>query len=157
VILAVFDATTLLQAAANRQGPAGQCLAFADEGHVQLLLSADTLAEIRDVLDRPKIRRSFPKLTDEHVDAFLDRLIAVARHLDDIPAAFRLDRDPDDEPYVNLAIAAGAGFLVSRDNDLLDLAKDTQFIAAHPSLAIVDPVAFLRHVQTEVAKKRGYE
>jgi predicted nucleic acid-binding protein len=56
-----------------------------------------------------------------------------------------------------LAIAAQAAFVVSRDNDLLDLMKDEEFRKAYPALAILDPVAFLRHVRAEVAKELGYE
>ena len=51
MISAVFDATILLQAAANRKGPAGSCLSFVDQGHVKLFLSALTLEEIGEVLN----------------------------------------------------------------------------------------------------------
>jgi predicted nucleic acid-binding protein len=36
----------------------------------------------------------------------------------DVPLAFEYPRDPKDEPYINLAIAAEAGFLASRDRDI---------------------------------------
>ena len=62
-----------------------------------------------------------------------------------------------DEPYLNLAIATQAPFIVSRDNDLLDLMKNDEFRKAYPALTIMDPVAFLKHVRTEVAKELGYE
>jgi hypothetical protein len=39
MISAVFDATTLLQAATSRNGPAAGCLALVDDGHVRLFLS----------------------------------------------------------------------------------------------------------------------
>lgn len=54
-----------------------------------------------------------------------------------------LPRDPKDEPYLNLAVAAQATFLVSRDLDLLDLIKDAAFRQRHPDLNILDPPAFL--------------
>lgn len=37
---------------------------------------------------------------------------------------FSYERDPKDEPYVNLALAAGAKYLVTRDKDLLDLMSE---------------------------------
>jgi predicted nucleic acid-binding protein len=51
--------------------------------------------------------------------------------------------------YVNLAVAAGAGYLVSRDRDLLDLmdqatAVGKEFGQRFPGLRIMDPAAFLR-------------
>jgi predicted nucleic acid-binding protein len=72
-----------------------------------------------------------------------------------VRSSYRLARDPDDEPYLNLAIAAKASFLVSRDNDLLDLMKDDAFRKAYPDLAIVDPPTFASHVRSEVAKATG--
>lgn len=71
--------------------------------------------------------------------------------LESVPTEFSYDRDPKDEMYVNLALAAGAAYLVSRDNDLLDLMKETDigraFRERFPSLTILDPVAFLREVE----------
>jgi putative PIN family toxin of toxin-antitoxin system len=152
---AVFDTTTLLQAATSRKGPAAACLAFVDEGHVRLFVSAVTLDEIREVLNRPKIRKSFPKLTDENVLDFLDHLVDKGHLVEDVPRAYQYERDPDDEPFLNLAIAAQAPFIVSRDNDFLDLMKDEAFRKTYPDLSIVDPVAFLQYVRDEIAKKPG--
>src|SRR5438132_1365376 len=67
-----------------------------------------------------------------------------------VPIAFRLDRDPDDEPYLNLAIAMQPSFLVSRDKDLLDLMKDDSFRKAFPGLTIIEPIAFLAHVRVQI-------
>ncbi len=157
MIPAVFDATALLQAAASKKGPAGACLAFIDEGHVKLFLSAVTLEEIHDVLHRPEIRKAFPKLTDEHVLDFLEHLVDKGHQIEEVPSIYRLDRDAKDERYLNLAIATQAPFIVSRDNDLLDLMKDDAFRKAYPGLTILDPVAFLKHVRAEVAKELGYQ
>lgn len=69
--------------------------------------------------------------------------------VDNPPAVFRLPRDPKDEPYLNLAIAVGARYLVSRDNDLLDLMTDespeaSAFRQQYPNLTVLDPVSFLQ-------------
>lgn len=85
--------------------PGHACLAFVDEGHVKLFISAVTLDEIREVLNRPDIRRSFRKLTDENVLDFLDQLVGKSQMVEDVPRVYRYDRDPDDEPFLNLAIA----------------------------------------------------
>ncbi len=147
MIWAVFDATVILQAATNRMGPAGSCLAFVDEGRVELFVSAAVLAEVRDVLHRPKIRKAFPKLTDDKVRDFLEHLADKGHTLVGVPAVYRLDRDRDDEPYLNLAIATGAAFIVSRDKDLLDLMNDEEFRNAYPAITVLDPVAFLSHIR----------
>jgi putative PIN family toxin of toxin-antitoxin system len=155
MIPAVFDCMTFLQGVTNRKGPAGACLALVDEKHVKLFVSADILEEIRDVLHRPKIRKSFPTLTDEVVQDFLDHVVETAHAVENVPSAYKLGRDPDDERYLNLAIATQATFLVSRDNDLLDLMKDDAFRKAYSDLAIVDPPTFATHVRSEIAKTTG--
>jgi putative PIN family toxin of toxin-antitoxin system len=156
MIAAVFDGMTFLQAATNRKGPAGACLALVEEGHVKLFVSADILEEVRDVLYRPALRKAFDKkLTDDIAQDFLDHVVDVAHAAEHVPPVYRLDRDPDDEPYLNLAIATQASFLVTRDHHLLDLMDDDGFRKSYPGLTIIDPAAFLKHVRTEIAKNAG--
>jgi len=57
-------------------------------------------------------------------------------------------RDHDDEPYIDLAAAVNADYLVSRDHDLLSLATDhtiqaKEFRQRFPRLSVVDPVGFI--------------
>ena len=65
-----------------------------------------------------------------------------------MPREFALERDPKDEPYLNLACRSGAEFLVTRDDDLLDLVASSDNVGLalkqrFPSLRIVEPVRFL--------------
>lgn len=68
-----------------------------------------------------------------------------------MPHAFDYPRDPDDEPYIDLAAAVKADFPVTRDKDLLSLMNDhlaeaKQFRQQFPQIRIVDPVSFLNTV-----------
>jgi putative PIN family toxin of toxin-antitoxin system len=150
---AVFDCMVYLQAAARSEGPAASCLRRAEAGDVELFISPEGIAELRDVLNRPRIRKRFPPLTDEGVARFFRRLEQTAVVVDPVPELVKLSRDPKDAKYLNLAIAAGAKLVVSRDNDLLDLmtGSDTDaetFRTSYPEITILDPVAFLRIVRT---------
>jgi putative PIN family toxin of toxin-antitoxin system len=152
---AVFDTVTLLQAAANPAGPAGACLRLVTEKKVILHLSEDGLAELADVLSHPKIRKKFSLLTDEHVSGFIRGLRALAEVLPEVPSVFRYVRDPDDEHVLNLAIATRATYIVTRDNDLLDLraednADGLALKALHPTIEITDPVSFLTQAEFTV-------
>jgi predicted nucleic acid-binding protein len=84
-----------------------------------------------------------------HETAFLADVRAIAVALKDVPHLFSYPRDPDDEPYVNLAIAAGARYLVSWDNDLLDLMQDEDFLQRLPDLTISNPVPLLKAFPTK--------
>lgn len=140
----VFDCMIFLQATASRSGPAAELFRQLDAGRFTLYVSEAILREVRDVLARPRVRRKNPDLTDERVEALLRHLAAVAVPVADVPRASDLPRDPKDEPYLDLALASGASFLVSRDKDLLDVMSDLTFRADHPGLTILNPASFLR-------------
>jgi len=151
----VFDCMILVQAAANPHGEAGRCFLAVETGLVQLTMSQATRYEAHDVLTRERVRLKLPSLSDERVAEILDSMDHYALPVDTVPLAVRLPRDPKDEKYLNLAIAANAKYLVSRDNDLLNLmteraAEAIDFRTAYPDIRILDPVAFLQTLQTEL-------
>jgi putative PIN family toxin of toxin-antitoxin system len=148
LIRAVFDCMVVLQGAARRESAAGACLLLVEMEAIELCLSKEIIAEVQDVLARPRVRQKFPALTDELVGRFLMALERRAVLIPEVPRVFAYQRDPKDEPYINLAIAAGAGYLVSRDTDLLDLGQPSDLDGGRlrrraPHLRILDPVSFL--------------
>lgn len=102
---------------------------------------------MRDVLLRPKLRAKFPILTPDWVESVLSALEAEADLFYDVPRVIELPRDPKDEPYLNLALAAEARYLVTRDRDLLDLADNSAFQSRCTQLLILDPLSFLSHME----------
>jgi putative PIN family toxin of toxin-antitoxin system len=149
---AVFDCMVFVQALANVKGPAYACYELVRGARVGLYLSTEVVAEVSDVLSRPKVRRKLPALTDEAVEAFLLDVVGRAMMLSEVPQAFRLERDPKDERYINLALAVDAAYLVTWDRDLLDLMNDREFRQQFPGLAILEPPAFLRHFPNDRAE-----
>ncbi|HXG66733.1 MAG TPA: putative toxin-antitoxin system toxin component, PIN family [Blastocatellia bacterium] len=151
VIDVVFDCNVFLQAAANPDGPAGTCKKLVDKGALKLFISPEILAEVEGILRRPKVRERFATLTEELITAFLEDILSVAVMVEDVPQRFTFTRDPKDAPYLNLAIAASAAYLVSRDSDLLDLMightqECKEFRQRFRPLKVVDPVTFLREL-----------
>jgi uncharacterized protein len=61
-----------------------------------------------------------------------------------VPETFKLERDPKDERYINLALASSAAYLITWDKDLLDLMDDKGFRLQFPQLTILKPPALLR-------------
>lgn len=77
----------------------------------------------------------------------------------DVPKVFEYLRDPEDDPYLNLAISARAAFLVSRDRDLLDLmtghdAESKQFRQRFRFLKVIKPLDFLNEVEKARERKQ---
>lgn len=152
LVSAVFDCNVYLQAAARENSVAAECLRTVEKGSVRLCLSEDILAEVEDVLNRPEIRNHFQTLTDEIVEAFLLKLRKTAQVVRQVPQKFNYSRDPDDGPYINLAIEAEADYIVSRDKDLLDLMTGytdecKKFRQRFRSLKIVEPLEFLKEMR----------
>ncbi len=143
----VFDCNTLLQALGSPGGPAGRCVQLAIDGKVDLFVSPAVLEELREVASRPKVIAMLHLVT-ERVQEFFEAIEIAATVLTGFPEPFAYQRDLDDAHYVNLAIAANAKLIVSRDRDLLDLMDLTKPEAAEfqkrfPLLRILNPVAFL--------------
>jgi putative PIN family toxin of toxin-antitoxin system len=148
----VIDCMIFVQAAANEQSPAARIFDLVDEGKITLYVSKLILAEVRYVLNRPELRARLRTLTDVAVEALFERLDNIAVLVRHIPKRFVYPHNPKDKPYVNLALAAEATYIVSRDNDLLDLMRwDTEegreFQKRFRSLKIVDPVTFLKELK----------
>ena len=145
----IFDCNILFQAYLTPNGPAYACLQLVEDKRAKLLLSLDLLAEARDVLNRPFVREKFPHVTPETIDQFLSGVAYAAELWRSVPPIQTYERDADDEPYLNLAIAAQADYIVTRDQDLLALTTDHSIEAkqfrqlTRNRLKILTPVAFL--------------
>jgi len=152
-IRVVYDCVVFLQGAGRRTNAARKCLELVDDGTVQLCLSPDVLAEIDDVLNRPEILSRFPLISSQDSQTLLRTARNKSLLLASVPKAFRLPRDPDDEPYTDLAIAASAKYLVTWNDRHLTylMRKDTpegiQFCSLFPNVNIVDPPTFLHEIR----------
>ena len=149
-VSAVFDCMIFLQGLGHRLGPSRRCLELVDQGRVILYMSQPIRSEVTDVLSRPTILRKFPEIEGTVAQSMLSALWTKV-HIYAHPAkSFMLPRDPDDEPYTDLAIATAADFLVTWNDRHLTylMRKDTpegiDFCARFPHLKIVDPPTFLR-------------
>jgi uncharacterized protein len=98
----------------------------------QLLVSAATIAELDDVLRRPKFNEYVSEV--QRLE-FLATLIERAEAINVFDVVTEC-RDPDDDKFLELAISGKATHIVTGDTDLL---------ALHPfrGIAILRPQAFL--------------
>ncbi|MCG3163590.1 MAG: hypothetical protein JMDDDDMK_05029 [Acidobacteria bacterium] len=148
----VCDCMVFLQAVANDDSPAAKILDLMDAGEVRLYVSEQILREAREVMNRPRLRAKLSGLTDERIEAFFLRLERQALWLREVSHKFDFQRDPKDAPYVNLAVAASADFIISRDNDLLDLMSShdddsKEFRQRFRPLKVITPESLLAEVE----------
>ncbi len=135
----VADTNVLVRALINGVA-ASPLLHLWQAGQLQLVVSTETLAELAAVLTRPKFQRYF---TADNVTALLTLLrdhgewIVINSHL-------ALCRDPKDDIFLNLAIAAQAAYLVSEDNDLVADAALTATMLTDYQIQIVREVELVK-------------
>lgn len=114
----------------------------ARNGAVTVFTSAELLAELEDVLRRPKLASLIarvPSTSDELVDAY--RALATVVTASPLPTP--VSADPDDDAVLACAIAADAEVIVSGDDDLLRLAsyQNIPILTASALLALLSPPA----------------
>jgi uncharacterized protein len=114
--LIIFDASALVSAALKADSVPERALLRAEEVDV-FALSAAVDAEITEVLNRPRFARAIPLARRERVLEILRR--AAVWFEPTVPVTDC--RDPKDNKYLELALAAGAETIVSSDDDLLVL------------------------------------
>ncbi len=102
----------------------------------KLLVSEATVAELDEVLRRPKFNRYVP---EEKRLEFLAALVQMAE-LVEVKEVITACRDAKDNKFLELSVSGRASHIVNGDSDLL---------ALHPfrDIAVVTPQAFLASLQ----------
>lgn len=112
----VFDTNVLVSALLFDAGkPARAFFTVLRDGEV--IVSADVVSEVSEVLGREKFRRY---VTEEQRERFLQGLLREAT-LVGIQETVRVCRDPKDDKFLELAVNGRADCIVSGDDDLLVL------------------------------------
>ena len=104
-------------------------------GQGSLIASVDTLAEVNNVLKRPRFDRYLRRtLRDEFLHGLGQMAVTI-----EINQTIRACRDPKDDKFLELAVCGNATHIVSGDRDLL---------ALHPfrGIPILTPGTFLADV-----------
>lgn len=113
----VVDPGVFVSAALSPMGNPAKVVEAIRSGLVILVVSPHLLAELDEVLARPKLRARLDP------DALLSlRLVLGAAPAVDDPAPIAVSRDPKDDYLIALARQAGADCIVSGDADLTVLA-----------------------------------
>jgi putative PIN family toxin of toxin-antitoxin system len=106
-VIVVLDTNVLVTGLLNPYGPCGEIVRLVAAGDLRLCFDARLLAEYEEVLLRPKFGFEADKVRLFLAQLEDSGLLAVARPLPD-----RLP-DPDDEPFLAIALAGPAECLVT--------------------------------------------
>lgn len=132
---AVLDTNVLLALWLFRDPVVEPLRAALATGELRAFRSAATDAEFAEVLGRPALFSVAP----ERQAALLATWQAASSLVEAIQPAPWVCRDPLDQKFLDLAVSAGANWLITRDRDLLKLARK----ARRQALVIVTPARWL--------------
>jgi putative PIN family toxin of toxin-antitoxin system len=135
-VRAVADTNTVVSAFLWGGAPA-EVLTAAREQRLTLFTSAALIAELEDVLSREKFAARILQVGSSPAD-----LIAGYRALAQLVRTAEIapvSRDPDDDQVLACALAADAGLIVTRDQDLrtLDPFRTIRILPAREALALI--------------------
>lgn len=133
----VLDTNVLVAGLISPFGSCGDIVRMVFSGNLTLCVDARILSEYREVLQRPKF-----KFDHDKVAAILDYIERHGWAVTSAPCSLSLP-DPDDEPFVEIAVSGGADFLITGN------------VAHFPSemcqgVKVLSPAGFLKR-----AVKRG--
>lgn len=127
----VLDTNVVVSGLLQSKGNPAQVLALALAGAVQVAHDKRILAEYADVLTRPKFKFDNDRVHDVLTKLEVDRLAvdATGQHHLELP-------DPDDEPFLAVALAGNADYLVT--GNLADYPAERR-----RGCAVVSPAEFM--------------
>ncbi len=136
----VIDANIILSAAISRKGLPNQLLdIFFSEARFELIVSPAIIAEWYQCVSRKSIQKA-ACASEVQLQSFIASIIARSIIIEDSATAKGLCRDPKDDMYISAALDSNALFIMSGDNDLLDL-------AAVENVPIITPRQFYNWLQ----------
>ncbi|MCU0592730.1 MAG: putative toxin-antitoxin system toxin component, PIN family [Desulfobacterales bacterium] len=103
----VLDTNVLVAGLLSPFGPCGDILRMVASGNLTLCVDARVLSEYREVLERPKFG-----FDHDRIAAIIDYIEHHGRVVASTPLSHSLP-DPDDEPFLEIAVSGGADYLVT--------------------------------------------
>jgi putative PIN family toxin of toxin-antitoxin system len=128
----VIDTSSLISYILTKGEIMSQVMAAWRKDDFILLSSPDTRAELSAVLNRPEIQ----KLSSVSLAPFAEGVEKFSQH---VPGQLKfkgISRDPKDDKFLACAVEGKAHYLVSSDNDLLEIGK-------YETVCILNPGQFL--------------
>jgi putative PIN family toxin of toxin-antitoxin system len=131
----VLDANVLISAVISSRGAPAQISRLWEEERFDLVVSQPILQELERVIHYPRIQQRY-NLPEEDVVRFLRLVRGGAIVVEPDFEIQAIERDPSDNRYLECAIEAGASYIVSGDQHLLELGE-------FQGIVILPPAAFL--------------
>lgn len=131
----VLDANVFVSALISPHGTTAQLLEVWEARRFAVLISADILDELDRVLHYSKLRDRY-HLSEGRIKRYLQLLRSQCVWVTPTISLAVVERDPDDDRYLECAVAGRATIIVSGDKHLLAL-------ATYEDIQVLSPAGFL--------------
>lgn len=130
--LIVIDANVWISAVIWGGNPA-KVIELAENKEIIILVTPEILDEITDVLEYDRIKKAYEN-AGKTKSEILARILSIAKVVNISEAGGEgpyVIEDPDDDKFIDLALFAGADYIVSGDHHLLNMkqVKDIEIIS----------------------------
>lgn len=141
--IVVIDANIILSAAISKTGLPNHLLElFFSKGSFEIIVSPLIIAEWYQCVSRKSIQKA-ARASETQLQSFIASIITRSTIVEDSASAQGICRDPKDDMYISAALDGNALFIVTGDDDLLDL-------TAVESVSIVNARQFYNWLQTRL-------
>lgn len=137
----VLDANVLISAMISGEGNPAEILRRWEGEDFDLFVSPPILEELERVLHYPRIQEKY-HLPEERVEEFLNLIGTQAILVEPQMRVEVIQRDLEDNRYLECALAGEANYIVSGDDHLLDL-------GSYEGIEILSPAGFLALLELE--------
>jgi putative PIN family toxin of toxin-antitoxin system len=137
----VIDTNVLVAGLLSPFGACGEIVRMVSVGELTLSFDARIILEYKEVLRRPKFG-----FEEDKIASFLDYIVYRGRAVAPTPLPYSLP-DPDDESFLEVALASQAGCLVTGNQEHFpaELCKGAK---------VITPNEFLIFFKNQLAKKK---
>jgi len=135
MIKAVLDTNVLVSGLISSKGSPAKIIDFWEDEKFSLITSKKIMEEVVRVLSYPKIRVKY-NLDKEKIKDFINGLTFFSEVCKPQEKISVINDDPEDNKFLEAAVQANAGFVVSGDKHLLGLGE-------YEKIRIIKPNTFL--------------
>lgn len=131
----VLDTNIVVSRFLSPQGSPARILTLWEEGVFELLVSEGILNEYERALSYDNVRKRHG-FTIEEIKQWMHNARKYGHSVASEEVSIYVSKDPDDDKFIECAVAGGADYIVSGDTHLLSLGE-------YKGIQILSPAAFL--------------
>ncbi|MES0361288.1 MAG: putative toxin-antitoxin system toxin component, PIN family [Anaerolineales bacterium] len=131
----VLDVNVLMSAIISSKGSPDRIMELWEEERFKVVISPEIIGELGKVIHYPKIQEKY-HLPGQYVAQFLELISNQAIVIKPVREITQIKSDPEDDKYLECAVAGGAAYIISGDQHLLRLVE-------YQGMPILSPAEFL--------------